>query len=146
MNAQLIGITVSDPWTNKAFKETNKIRFPILSDYSRETIRKYNIVHENFAGLKGYTDVKRSVFLTDENGILRYRWVSEDPSKEPNYEEIEQRLSRLEQVLSRLERRMESVSTQQTKLCSNPECRTEGRMTELPIWAKFCDRCGTQQN
>ena len=44
--------------------------------------------HENFAGLTGYTVAKRSVFIQDKNGTLRYKWISEDPSKEPNYQEI----------------------------------------------------------
>ena len=86
--AQVIGITVNDPFTNKAFAEANGLHFPILSDYTRATIRKYGVFHENFAGLMGYTVAKRSVFIQDKNGILRYKWISEDPSKEPNYQEI----------------------------------------------------------
>jgi peroxiredoxin len=71
------------------------LQFPILSDYTRETIKKYNIVSNDFAGLKGYTAAKRSVFILDENGVVRYKWVSEDPGKEPNYEEIKSTLGKL---------------------------------------------------
>ena len=38
--------------------------------------------------LKDYNFAKRSVFIIDENGIILYKWVSEDPLKEPNYQEI----------------------------------------------------------
>ena len=93
--AQAVGISVNDPFTNKAFAETNGLPFLILSDYTRETIKKYNVFHENFAGLDGYTTAKRSVFILDEGGTVRYRWVSEDPGKEPDYEEIMRQLSRL---------------------------------------------------
>ena len=86
--AQVVGISVNDPFTNKAFAEKNGLPFIILSDYTRETIKKYGLFHENFAGLKGYTVAKRSVFILDQDGRVRYRWVSEDPGKEPDYSEI----------------------------------------------------------
>lgn len=95
VGAQVVGISVNDPFTNKGFSDTNNLQFPILSDYSRETIKKYNVVQVDFAGLKGYNTAKRSVFILDGNGIVRYKWVSEDPSKEPNYEEIKQKLKEL---------------------------------------------------
>ena len=93
--AQVVGISVNDPFTNKAFAVTNGLRFLILSDYMRETIRSYDVFHEDFAGLKGYIAAKRSVFILDEAGTVRYKWISEDPSKEPDYEEIIRQLSQL---------------------------------------------------
>jgi peroxiredoxin len=92
---QVVAISVNDPFSNKGFAETHQLQFPILSDYTRETIKKYNIVINDFAGLKGYTAAKRSVFVLDENGVVRYKWVSEDPGKEPNYEEIKSTLAKL---------------------------------------------------
>jgi peroxiredoxin len=93
--AQVVGISVNDPFTNKAFAEANALPFLILSDYTRETIEKYGVLHEDFAGLKAYTAAKRSVFILDEVGTLRYKWVSDDPNKEPNYEEIIRQVSHL---------------------------------------------------
>lgn len=95
LNAQVVGISVNDPFTNKAFAEANKLQFPILSDYARETVRKFEVFHEDFAGLKGYTVAKRSIFVLDDKGAVRYRWVSEDPGKQPDYDEIEKTLSRI---------------------------------------------------
>jgi peroxiredoxin len=92
---QVVAVCVNDPYTNKAFAEANRLQFPILSDYSRETVKKLNIVHNDFAGLKGYTAAKRSVFVLDTSGVVRYKWVSEDPSKEPNYQEIKTALEKL---------------------------------------------------
>lgn len=95
LNAQVVAISVNDPFTNKAFAEANKLQFPILSDYGRETVRKFNVFHEDFAGLKGYTAAKRSVFVLDDKGVVRYRWISEDPGKEPNYDEVKDTLARI---------------------------------------------------
>ena len=93
--AQVVGISVNDPFTNKAFAETNGLRFLILSDYTRETVRSYDVFHEDLVGLKNYTAAKRSVFILDEAGTVRYKWVSEDPGKEPDYEEVIRQLSQL---------------------------------------------------
>jgi len=98
--AQIVGICVNDPFTNKAFADANKLPFVILSDYTRETIKKYGVFHEDYLGLKGYTVAKRSVFILDQDGKLQYKWISEDPSKEPNYNEITGQLGR-SQVLRR---------------------------------------------
>ena len=95
LNAQVVGISVNDPFTNKAFAEANKLQFPILSDYTRETVRKYNVFHDNFAGLTGYTVAKRSVFVLDELGVLRYKWVSDDPGKQPDYDAIKKVLAEI---------------------------------------------------
>ena len=95
MNAQVVGIDVNDPFTNKAFADANHLQFPILSDYARNTVMHYKVNHDDFAGMKGYTAAKRSIFVLDDKGTVRYRWVSDDPLKEPNYEEIKTALSKI---------------------------------------------------
>ena len=95
LNAQVVGVSVNDPFTNKAFAEANKLQFPVLSDYKRETVKKFNVYDEDFAGLKGYTAAKRSVFVLDDKGVVRYKWVSEDPGKQPDYDEIKKILAKI---------------------------------------------------
>jgi len=96
LKAQVIGISVNDPFSNKGFAEKNRLPFPILSDYNREVIKAYGIESHNFAGLRGYSVAKRSIFVLDKAGIVRYMWVSEDPTVEPKYEEVEQALEKIE--------------------------------------------------
>ncbi len=88
MNAKVIGISVDSPFANKAFAEANRLNFPLLSDYTREISEIYCGVHNDFAGLRGYTAAKRSVFVLDQDGVVKYKWVSDDPGKEPLYNEI----------------------------------------------------------
>lgn len=95
LNAQVIGISVNDPFSNKEFKEKNRLPFPVLSDYNREAIKNYGLESPNFAGLRGYTVAKRSIFILDLKGIVRYVWVSEDPTVEPNYQEIQKALEEI---------------------------------------------------
>lgn len=94
-NAKIVGISVDPPFSQQAFKNQNRLNFTLLSDFDRKVSLAYGGIHEDFAGVKGLTASKRSVFLLDKNGILTYKWVSEDPRIEPNYEEIERELSKI---------------------------------------------------
>lgn len=93
LNAQVVGVSVDSPFSNKSFATQNNLQFPLLSDFSRSTLKTYDIVHNDFAGLMGYAVAKRSVFVLDKEGVIRYMWVSENPGVEPNYEEITKALS-----------------------------------------------------
>jgi len=95
LNAQVVGISVNDPFSNKAFSEKNRLPFPILSDYKREIIQKYGLAFPDFAGLEGYIVAKRSIFILDKDGTVRYVWVSDNPAVEPNYDEIQKALERI---------------------------------------------------
>lgn len=95
LKAQVVGISVNDPFSNKAFAEANRLNFPLLSDYNRDVVRLYGVAATDFVGLKGYTVAKRSIFVVDREGTVRYVWVSEDPRIEPNYEEIEAVLEKI---------------------------------------------------
>jgi peroxiredoxin len=88
LNAQVIGVSVDAPFSNKAFSDANKLNFPILSDYTRAVSELYGGVYNDFIGLKGYSASKRSVFVIDQTGVVKYKWISDDPGKEPPYEEI----------------------------------------------------------
>ena len=93
LNAQVVGISVDGPFANKAFKDHNQFTFPLLCDYTRDVCKQYCGVHEDFAGVKGYTASKRSVFILDEKGTVVYSWISENPGVEPPYDLIKKAVS-----------------------------------------------------
>ena len=95
LKAQVIGISVNDPFSNKGFAEKNRLPFPILSDYKREIIKQYGLEFSNFSGLEGYTVAKRSIFILDKDGIVRYVWTTNNPAIEPNYQEIEKAIAQI---------------------------------------------------
>jgi peroxiredoxin len=96
LKAQVIGISVNDPFSNKAFAKKNRLTFPILSDYNRQAIKEYGVETSDFAGLNGYTVAKRSIFIVDKNGVVRYVWTTENPTIEPDYMDIENALEKIE--------------------------------------------------
>jgi glutaredoxin-dependent peroxiredoxin len=51
--------------------------------------------------LEGYNAAKRSVFIVDRNGKVRYKWVSDNPLIEPNYQEVKDALSRIKETSNR---------------------------------------------
>ncbi len=95
LDAKVLGISVNDPFTNRAFHEDNVLNFQLLCDYNREVVKAYNAYHENFAGLKGYTVAKRSAFILDKTGVIRYKWVSDDPGIQPDLNVLIEELGEL---------------------------------------------------
>lgn len=95
LKAQIIGVSVNDPFSNKAFAEKNRLPFPILSDFNRQVIKTYGVESPDYGGLNGYTVAKRSIFIIDENGSVRYVWATDDPAVEPDYEEVEDALEKI---------------------------------------------------
>jgi peroxiredoxin len=92
IGARVIGISVDGPFANKIFSQNRQLNFPLLSDYKRETISRYGIVMKDLGNLKDYNAAKRAIFIIDTNGIILYKWISDNPLVEPNYEDIRLRL------------------------------------------------------
>ncbi len=88
LGAQVIAISNDGPFANKAFAEKHSFNFPVLSDYKSKTIRDYDVLMPDLLHVKDYNAAKRSVFIINEDGKIGYKWVSDDPLKEPNYDEI----------------------------------------------------------
>lgn len=88
LGAQVVAISNDGPFANKAFAEKNGFNFPLLGDYTSGTIKEYGILMKDLLHIKDYNTAKRSVFVVMEDGKIGYKWVSESPLKEPNYEEI----------------------------------------------------------
>lgn len=93
LNAEVYGISVDSPFALNAFIKAHNLQLKLLSDFNKEVSRTYDVLHEELMGLKGVS--KRSVFVLDKEGIVCYRWVSDDPGKMPNFDEIRSTLDGL---------------------------------------------------
>ena len=83
-NAEVLGISVDTFFTLKAFQDSQKLTFPLLSDFNKTVIRDYGVYNEDMIGMKGIA--KRAVFVIDKEGRVKYREVLEDARNEPDYE------------------------------------------------------------
>jgi glutaredoxin-dependent peroxiredoxin len=87
-NAQVLGVSADTVFANGAFASANNLTFPLLSDYKLETVKAYDVLFENFAGIEGLTRSERAVFVIDANGVIQHVFVTENPGVEPNYDEV----------------------------------------------------------
>ena len=94
-DAEVIGISVDPRWAIGEFVSKYELTFPVLSDYSRQAIRDYDVVMENFAGMAGYDAAVRSVFVIGKDGTVRWNWVAEAPPVEPPYDEVKSQVAAL---------------------------------------------------
>ncbi|WP_337860133.1 peroxiredoxin [Ferroplasma sp.] len=94
LNAKVVGISVDAPFSLKEFAAKNNLQFELLSDGNREISEKYGVLYKNFLNINKLTASKRSVFVIGKDGKVAYKWISEDPGKEPDYKKIEEVVSK----------------------------------------------------
>ena len=71
-----------------AFATFLNVQFPLVSDFNRQVVRQFGIDYtqdEPYTGWWGMS--RRSVFVIDPNGIIRYAWITDDPLIAPNIED-----------------------------------------------------------
>ncbi|MCL4447576.1 MAG: peroxiredoxin [Candidatus Thermoplasmatota archaeon] len=95
INAKVYGVSVDQPFSLAQFKKENNLNFPLLSDFTESVSRAYGGVHESAFNVRGLNVSKRAVFVLDKNGKVAYKWISENPGKEPNYKEVQEAVAKL---------------------------------------------------
>ena len=69
------------------FSEEHGLEFDLVSDMGRNAIDAYGLeIDIEDLGLLGVAN--RSVFIVDNDGEVTYTWVADDPTNEPDYEEL----------------------------------------------------------
>ena len=87
-NTSVIGISVDSPWANAEFAKKYNLKFELLSDLDREVVEAYDAKFTGLGGIEGYESANRVVIIIDKEGIIRHRWVAENPGVEPDYDDI----------------------------------------------------------
>lgn len=94
LDAHVVAISVDSFATLAKFKEEQKFTFPLLSDFNKEVGDLYGVLYTEFVfGMKGVT--KRSAFVIDKDGIVRYSEILENAGDLPNFEAIHETLKSL---------------------------------------------------
>lgn len=94
LNAQVLGISVDSVFTLGKFRDEQKYNFPLLSDFNKEVSAAYGSLYESWIlDMKGVS--KRSAFVIDKEGIIRYAEVLENPGLQPDFQAINNTLSSL---------------------------------------------------
>lgn len=94
LDAKILAISVDSPFTLDKFKSDQKLNFPLLSDFNKEVSTAYGALYEEFVfGLKGVS--RRSAFVIDKQGVIRYAEVLESAGNLPNFEAVKSTLANL---------------------------------------------------
>jgi len=88
-DVRVVGVSKSREATHHRFIDYLDIDFPLYADTDLAVSDAFGVTYR---ALKVFPRAKRSVFLVDTDGVVRYRWVGEhplDPSRDqPPLEEI----------------------------------------------------------
>ncbi|MCW3121703.1 MAG: peroxiredoxin [Flavipsychrobacter sp.] len=88
LDAQIYGISVDSLFALGKFKAEQQLNFPLLSDFNKTASTDYDTIYDHwFNDMDGVS--KRSAFVIDKEGIVRYAEVLENASDVPNFNEIE---------------------------------------------------------
>ena len=75
--AQILGVSLDDVASHKAFSEKHGLPFPLLADTTGETAAAYGVKTRMF----GMTLAKRQTFIIAPDGSIAKHYVSVDPDK-----------------------------------------------------------------
>lgn len=94
LNAKVFGISVDSIFSLKKFQEEQHLNFPLLSDFNKTASTDYDSLYDSFVlDMKGVS--KRSAFVIDAEGVVRYAEVLEKASDIPDLKAIQSVLSTL---------------------------------------------------
>lgn len=94
LGTDVVGISVDSPFSLGKFKEEQQLNFPLLSDFNKAASQAYGAYYDKFAlDLEGVS--KRSAFVVDKEGVVRYAEVLENAGDLPNFEAINETLKSL---------------------------------------------------
>ena len=93
LNAEVFGVSVDSPFSQKAWKEKENYNFRLLSDFNREAVAAYGAQYDSLLGFQGVA--KRAAFVIDKTGKVRYAEVLDDARNLPNFDRITETLKGL---------------------------------------------------
>jgi peroxiredoxin len=87
-----LGISVDSPFTLAKFKEEQKLNFTLLSDFNAEVAESFDAMYPTFIlGMKRVA--RRSAFVIDAEGKIKYAEVLESAGDLPNFEALQNALA-----------------------------------------------------
>ncbi|PSP83320.1 peroxiredoxin [Halobacteriales archaeon QS_1_68_17] len=85
--ATVLGVSADSPFSQGAFREEHGLEFDLVSDMDGDTIRAYGL-EMDLPDLGLYGIANRAAFVLDDEGAVTYSWVADDPTNEPDYDEL----------------------------------------------------------
>jgi glutaredoxin-dependent peroxiredoxin len=92
LDAQVLAVSVDSVFTLGKWKEEQHFNFPLLSDFNKTVSKKYDSLYKDFVfEMKGVS--KRSAFVIDRDGTIKYAEVLESAGDIPNFDAVKAALA-----------------------------------------------------
>jgi glutaredoxin-dependent peroxiredoxin len=98
LDAKVFAISGDNPFAQEAWAQKEGITLPLLSDYEHTVAKAYSVAYEQFlpeANLIMGGVAKRSAFLIDKQGVIRFADVQDHPKDLPDFEALKSALANL---------------------------------------------------
>lgn len=95
-NARVLGISVDSVYSLAKFKMEQAINFPLLSDFNKEASEAYGCIYDSFTDMQLKGVSKRSAFVIDKQGIIKYAEVLDNAGQIPDFQAIHKILDTLD--------------------------------------------------
>lgn len=83
----IYGISVDSVFSHEAFaKELGGLPYELIGDFERKMVTDYGVRREDVAGYSGMA--RRSIFIIDRNGVIRWTWVGSREKPQPDYDAV----------------------------------------------------------
>lgn len=92
LDAKVIGISGDNPFAQEAWAQKEGIGITLLSDYEHDVAKAYGVAYESFlpeANLIMGGVPKRSAFVIDKAGVVKYAEVQDHPKDLPDFDAIQ---------------------------------------------------------
>ena len=77
LDTQVLGVSVDVLGALTAFAEKLGLTYPLLSDFSRETVKKYGVMYDD-PNSAYFRMAQRAYFVIDKQRIVRYKHIMQD--------------------------------------------------------------------
>jgi peroxiredoxin len=78
LNTQVLGVSTDVVEALHAFAEELRLTYPLLSDFSRETVKRYGVMVAD-PHAASFRLAQRAYVIIDRHGIIRYKQVMDNP-------------------------------------------------------------------
>jgi len=86
LDATVYGVSVDSPFSLDAWAKASHMGITLLSDMTKDAIKKYDVVDNELLDLGGVA--MRSAFVINKEGTITYKWVAQDQKEFPDFDAI----------------------------------------------------------
>ncbi|WP_415380875.1 redoxin domain-containing protein [Halosimplex sp. TS25] len=82
----VLGVSRDSAFSHRALAREHDLPFPLISDSDGAVSERYGVRLDELAGHRDVSN--RAVFVIDAATKVRYAWAADDPSEQPDWDEV----------------------------------------------------------